>query len=111
MGEKANQSAGRADRVPPVERLLLIGRFAGWVDKLPPKARTGVTVAIIGLTAAYIVSPLDFDWIPVAGWIDDATLGLVGALLATYTATRRRIFIQPLRFLEAGIRALAAGDS
>ena len=30
------------------------------------------TVVLLALGIVYIVSPLDFDWVPFIGWIDDA---------------------------------------
>lgn len=96
--------------------LLLTERYTILVAGLPSAARACLTVVIIGLAAAYVVSPVDV--LPEAlmgpfGSPDDVTVLAIATSLALYTVTKRRIFIQPLQFLEAVLRAHLShqGDS
>jgi len=98
-GDKAEDGSAVAEG----NTLLLIDKFTCWVGKLSSTARAGLTVGIIGLAAAYIASPLDFDFIPIAGWIDDGTLAFVAGSLSLFAATNNKIFVQPLRLLEASL--------
>lgn len=59
--------------------------------------------AVALFVAAYAISPVDLsmDWIPVLGWIDDATVAALGIALA--------MRLVPAQLREE-IRAQAAGD-
>lgn len=47
---------------------VLLGPLASFLRRLP----RGVNFLLAVLCMAWVVNPLDFDWVPVIGWIDDA---------------------------------------
>lgn len=96
MGEE-NGKGGRGDGGDAEPQLLLTERFAINMRRMPRLARAALAVGIIGLTA-YLIA--DFDFVPFAGWIDEATLGFLGLSVAIAVATGKSHFLKPLRTLE-----------
>jgi len=44
---------------------------------LTDKATNWTPKIVFVLAMAYIISPADFDWVPVIGWVDDAIVGML----------------------------------
>jgi len=66
---------------PPVafRPLLIVPRLLRVFGGLVLDHRVPVAAKLIPLAvAAYVLFPLDLDWVPLAGWLDDAAVILLG---------------------------------